>query len=48
MESTFYDGILYAFDICYHKFPSGSKTFEISSVSQILGPSIIFVNHTLL
>ena len=31
-----------------HKFLSGSKTCEISSISQILRPSITFANYTLL
>ena len=35
-------------DICYHKFLNGSKTCEISSISQILGPPITFVNYNLL
>ena len=32
----------------YHRFPIRFKTWCISSISQILGPSITFVNYTLL
>ena len=32
----------------YHKFLSGSKTCENSSISQVLGPPITFVKYALL